>query len=113
MIEPSKQTLKIFLAAFLILSLAWEHIEATRLGYQVEKARREQQILKGKISSLHMEMATIVSPAQLAAQAKTRLGMFPAAPESLRILDSTESAPVRETLLGRLFSRSRRNSLHT
>lgn len=90
-------------ASLVLLALAWQHVTATRLGYQVERARQEGQSLRGRISGLRLELETSLSPAQLASRAKGRLGMFPAPPEALRILgDETES---REAgFLTRLFS---------
>lgn len=81
-----KPTSRILGASLLVLALAWQHVQATRLGYQVEKLRREAELLKGQNASLAMELESRLSPASVSALAKERLGMFPAPPESLRIL---------------------------
>ena len=92
MTEPSKKTLKIVAASLLLLALAWQHVTATRLGYEVARARQEGNQLRARLGGEQLELETTLSPAQLAAHAKARLGMFPAPPEALRILaDGGES----------------------
>lgn len=95
MTESSKRSLKIVAASLILLVLAWQHVTATRLGYEVARARQEGQSLRSKLGGVQLELETSLSPAQLALQAKAKLGMFPAPPEALRILgdaaESTES----------------------
>ena len=106
---PSKRTFQIVSISLLLLALVWQHIEATRLGYEAERSRRQASLLRGKIGCLRMDMETSIAPAQLALKAKTKLGMLPAGPESLRILGGESPAPAKETLLGRLFPKSWRS----
>ncbi len=96
----------------LVLALAWHHVEAVRLGYAVEQARRQTHVLNGRIGALQIELETSLSPAQLTAQAKA-MGMVQAGPESLRILDAAGAAPVQGTFLSRLFPKSWRALLNT
>ncbi len=107
---PSQQTLRILSASLVVLALVWQHIQATRLGYQVEGSRRQAQALKARIASLRAELESSLSPAQLALRARSRLGMQPASPEFLRFLDPSPLPSVRETLLGRLLSWTLRNT---
>lgn len=109
MAEPSKRSLQIVLASLLLLALAWQHVTATRLGYEVERARQEGQSLRGRIGTLQLELETSLSPAQLATRAKARLGMFPAPPEALRILGGADE-PQAPGFLTRLFSSRRAGS---
>ena len=103
MIEPSKRTLKIISAGALVLTLVWQHVKATRLGYAVENARHQAHNLRANIGAVRMDLETSVSPARLAVEAKTRLGMYPAPPESMRILDGA-AAPARDAgFLARLM----------
>jgi hypothetical protein len=104
MISTMAGRLKVAGASFLILGLVWQHIQATRLGYEVEKSRREAQRLRGRIGALQMSLQTSQSPAQLAANARVRLGMFPAAPDSLRFLDAPAADAAPRTFLARLLS---------
>lgn len=90
--SAASRTIKIAGASLLLLALVWQRIEATRLGYRVESERREAQVLRSRIGAVQMQLETSVSPAQLAAQARARLGMFPAPPESLRILAGDSDA---------------------
>jgi|SRR5579883_1302442 len=103
-IDPSRRTLKIAGASVLLLALVWQHIEAIRLGYQVEQSRRQIHVLQGQIGDLDMRIEKDLAPAQLAQQARARLGMFPASPESLRILGRPEDPPAEGGLFGRLLA---------
>jgi hypothetical protein len=100
----SKRSARIAVGALFILALAWQQIEATRLGYAVEKSRKQEHILRGRIGALQMELETSLSPAQLAQAARGRLGMMPAAPESLRILGENAGDAAPKNFLSRLFS---------
>lgn len=103
--KASNRTIKIMAASLLILSLVWQHIQATRLGYEVENTRRQAHRLRGRIGALQMELQKSVSPALIASQARARLGMFPAGPESLRIMDGPEASRAGATFFARLLSR--------
>lgn len=89
-------------ASLVVLGLAWQQVQATRLGYQVEKARRAEQLLRGRLGALQMKLETDLSPAQLANQAKA-LGMIQAGPESLRVLGAGAACAARSNFLSRLF----------
>lgn len=99
------RSMKMAAAALLLMALVWQHVEATRMGYEVENSRKKTLSLKGRIAVLQMDLQRSVSPAQLALQARTRLGMFPASPESLRVMEPAAGAVYKETFLARLFSR--------
>jgi hypothetical protein len=112
MIDPTKRNFKIVAGSLLVLTLAWQHVQATRLGYAVEQARRQTHALKGRIGTLQVQLETSLAPAQLSAQAKA-MGMVQAGPESLRILDAAGAAPADGTFLSRIFTRSWRALLNT
>lgn len=103
---PSRRTVLIFGASLLVLSLVWQHIQATRLGYDVERTRRQAQGLRARIGGLRMELETELSPKHLASQARARLGMYPAPPDALRALGAPSDGRAPETFLSRLISRS-------
>lgn len=88
MVKSSKRTLRIILGGFFVISVVWQNVQATKLGYEVEKTRRLLNALKGRTASSAIELQRSLTPAQLAFKARTKLGMFPALPESLRILGS-------------------------
>lgn len=109
MANPSQRTFRIVLASLGVLALAWQHIEATRLGYEVERSRARVHVLQGELGSLQMQLQTSLSPAQLAYQARTKLGMQPAGPECLRLLGSPAGPAARDSFLSRLLSRTWRS----
>jgi hypothetical protein len=100
----TSRTLKIVYAALFVLALAWQQIEATRLGYAVEKSRKQEHILRGRIGAVQLELERSLSPSQLALQARSRLGMQPASPDALRILGDGAEAPAELPFFRRLMS---------
>src|SRR5579883_11154 len=100
----NSRTLKIVCAALFMLTLAWQQIAATRLGYAVEKSRKQEHILRGRIGAIQLELEKSLSPAELAAQATKRLGMQPASPEALRILGDAPDSPAELPFFRRLMS---------
>jgi hypothetical protein len=108
MTNPSRRTFRIVLASLGLLALAWQQVQATRLGYRVEAARKQALTLRGRIGAMQMQLQSDLSPAQLALQARTRLGMLPASPEALRLLDDA-GARVPDSFLSRLLSRTWRS----
>jgi hypothetical protein len=106
MANPSQRTFRIVLASAGVLALAWQQIEATRLGYQVERSRARLHALQGELGEVQMDLQTSLSPAQLAYQARTKLGMQPASPESLRLLGAPAGPAEADSFLTRLLSRT-------
>ena len=92
-------------ACAFILCLIWQHVQATKIGYQVAQSRSEIHALRGRISSLRKELAKSLSPAQLARKASEQ-GMYPAPPDSLRQLPPETPRRSRKTFLSRLIPRS-------
>lgn len=85
-----------------MLFLCWQHVQATRLGYRVEAARKDARLLDGRVAALRVELEERLSPAEVAARA-SRLGFVPVAPDALRRLP--DSRPVSGGLLGRWWAR--------
>jgi hypothetical protein len=104
MIDPNNRTTKIIAGSLFVLGLAWQQIEATRLGYEVERSRREARILRGRIGAIEIQLETSLSPARLSAQAKM-MGMIPSEPAQLRVLDDGKAAPQRESFFSRLLAK--------
>ena len=94
--------------ALFLMALVWQHVEATRLGYRVESARQHILAMRCSNGALRMQLETILSPASLSAQARGRLGMSLATPQSFRSLDGPTATTSRTGLLQRLISRTRR-----
>ena len=89
-------------AGVLVLFLCWQHIQATRLGYQVEAARKDARRLNAHVAALRVDLEERLSPAEVAARA-SRLGFVPASPDALRRLPS--SGPATSARLGRWWAR--------
>ena len=89
-------------AGALVLFLCWQHVQATRLGYQVEAARKEALERRGHVAALRVEFDQRLSPEMVAARA-SKLGMVPVAPDALRRLPERPSSPTGA--LARLWAR--------
>ena len=76
-------------AGALILFLCWQHVQATRLGYQVETARKDANLRRGRVETLRVDLEARLSPEQVAARA-ARIGLIPASPDALRRLSESE-----------------------
>lgn len=107
--SPARRNLIIAAGGLLLLTLVWQHIQATRLGYEAESCRLQARSLRSRLSAMEMEIETSLSPAQLALRARDRLGMIPASPEVLRVLGAPAPPASQEGFLRRLFARSRRS----
>lgn len=68
--------------------LVWEQVQATRLGYKVSRRRAQLRRRLDRTAYLRLELARVQAPARLAVEARRRLGMAPAGPESLVFLES-------------------------
>jgi hypothetical protein len=84
-----------------VLFLSWQHVQATRLGYQVEAARRDARRLDSRVAALRMDLEERLSPAEVASRA-ARIGLVPAGPDSLRRLGPR---PESSSLFGRWWAR--------
>jgi hypothetical protein len=91
-----------------LMAMVWQHVEATRLGYRAESTRRTILAMRCANGALRMQLDTILSPANLSAQARGRLGMTLAAPQYLRNLDGPTATASRTGILQRLLARTRR-----
>ncbi|MBI5625155.1 MAG: hypothetical protein HY924_15365 [Elusimicrobia bacterium] len=87
-----RRTVTVLILALGAGFLAWQRVQATRLGYEVETARNRARVLRGRLMSQGMEWEKAVAPAQVARHARTRLRMEPAGPESVRILEAASSS---------------------
>lgn len=90
-------------AGALVLFLCWQHVQATRLGYRVEAARKEATQKRGRVAALRVELEQRLSPEQVAARA-AKIGLVPAAPAALRRLPGGARAS-SGSALARLWSR--------
>ncbi|MDD5628587.1 MAG: hypothetical protein PHU21_05955 [Elusimicrobia bacterium] len=91
-----------------LMAIVWQHVQATRLGYRVESARQQILLMRCSNGALRMRLEALLAPANLSAQARGRLGMSLAAPQSLRSLDGPTGAAAPAGLLQRLISRTHR-----
>jgi hypothetical protein len=91
----------------------WQHVQAVRLGYRLERSRSEASLIKGRIDALQSQLENELAPARLAQAATSRLGMEPGFPGSLRFLETPAPLTPVQTLLSRWLPKSWRSSLHT
>ncbi len=87
----------------LFLFLCWQHVQATRIGYQVESTRNYARALRSRVADLRLKVDEAMAPAALAARAGSKLGMVPASPSALRSL--SEETGKAGGILPRLWTR--------
>jgi cell division protein FtsL len=92
---PKGFALRVVAGLCLVLLFVWEQVQATRLGYRVEQARSSIQTQENRNAYLRVELQQFKSPARLMEQAKSRLGMEPATPASVVLLeDPSDRKPI-------------------
>ena len=83
----------------LFFLFAWENVQAVRLGYTIEKVRREIRDLESSNTYLKKEIQASLSPEKLEAEA-LRIGMVYPEPGAVVMLDEKAGPknPAREWL---------------
>jgi cell division protein FtsL len=78
---------------------AWENVQAYRLGYSIERVRKEIKDLESANTYLRKEIQTSLSPERLEAEA-LKMGMIYPEPGALVMLDGPagRANPAREWL---------------
>ena len=66
--------------------VAWQHIQATRLGYRVASALDAESSILGRIAYLRLSLAHKGAPPEIARRAESRLGMRPPDTSSLLVV---------------------------
>ena len=103
-----RRALRLVAAGLFLMALVWQHVQATRLGCRVAKAHQRIVALRCANGTLRVQLESFLSPANLSAQARGRLGMSWAAPEAVRTLEGRAPCGPQPNLLQRLISRARR-----
>ena len=86
-------------AAGLLFVFLWQQLQATRLGYEMGRARAEVRAQRERNAYLRMELARLSAPERVAREAQARLGMAPPVPEAIVFLGSTVARPEEPRLL--------------
>ena len=76
----------------LVFLFVWQQIQSVRLGYEVEKTRKQITAQKERIAYLRLDIERKLSPAELAHVAKERLKMQPATPDAVIVLETPQAA---------------------
>jgi len=76
------------LGASVVFLFLWEQVSATKLGYELSRARQELSQKRDEVERLRLEFARLHAPERLASAARERLGMTPSTPERLVFLGS-------------------------
>lgn len=95
--------LKVGLVALVGMALIWQHVQATLLGYKIEKLREEMRTQKALNAYLKADLAGRLSPSQFLAEAERRLQMKEPEPGSIIYLEGPAAKPVLSD--GSLWSR--------
>jgi hypothetical protein len=102
------RALRLAAGGLFLMAMAWQHVQATRLGYDVERSRQRILALRCANGTLRMQLESTLSPANLSSQARSRMGMSLVEPEALRPLDAPALGAPPSGIVQRLISRTRR-----
>lgn len=80
-------------AGTLVFLFVWQQVQATRLGFELDGARRAVQEAKARNAYLRLELERRTAPAELASLAREKLGMLPPHPESVVLLAQAAERP--------------------
>ncbi len=83
---PLRRTLTLILGAAALSFVVWQHVEATRVGYEVESRRETVRRLRNGNLERRLAVERASSPAEIAGLARSRLRMVPGAPEAVKVL---------------------------
>ncbi len=100
--------MKVAAALLFVTAMVWQHIQAIRLGYQLDKSRQHLLTLRCSYGMLQGDIETLLSPANLSLQARSRLGMSLGSLDSLRVLAKDPAENPCSGIFQRLLSRARR-----
>jgi len=89
-----------------LLLCVWESVQATKLGYQVEDAKRQIKSLRTSNDYLRQRISEAVSPSELVATAEKKLGMIYPEPEHIILLEQYTSADNGTFLLTAAFGKT-------
>jgi len=94
-------------ASAVFFLFAWENIQAVKLGYSIERLRKDNSDIENANTYLKKEIQISLSPEKLEAEA-VKLGMIYPEPASIVRLDSKPEGKTRAFgWLARLFRRDR------
>jgi hypothetical protein len=88
----------------LVLFLCWQHVQATRLGYLVESARKDALSRRGRVAAITLELDQRLSPEHVALRA-AKMGLVPASPDALRLLPENRLPTANTWTFARLWGR--------
>src|SRR5438105_4405305 len=80
--------------AGVVFVVAWERVQTTRLGFELEKTRHAAQEARDKNAYLRLELERRTAPAELASLARERLGMVPPSPGAIVELEQAQDRPL-------------------
>ncbi|MBI4346782.1 MAG: hypothetical protein HY553_07990 [Elusimicrobia bacterium] len=80
-------------AAALVFLFVWQQVQATRLGFELDGARRSVQETRARCAYLRLELERRTAPAELALSAREKLGMLPPSPDSVVMLEHAAARP--------------------
>jgi cell division protein FtsL len=89
---------KVYILAASLAGLAFlfvtEQVQATRMGYELGKAKTELKGRRDQVAYLRLQLERLQAPDNLARAARSRLGMRPPEPESLVVLGNDVDRPL-------------------
>ena len=69
------KTLTVFLGLCLVFVFVWERVDMVRMGYQIERLKREKTVLERQRDELRVKVSALSAADRIAKLATEKLGM--------------------------------------
>ena len=69
------KTVTVFLGLCLVFVFVWERVDVVRIGYQIERLKREKTVLERQRDELRVKFSTLSASDRIAKLATEKLGM--------------------------------------
>lgn len=69
------KTVSVFLGLCLVFVFVWERVDVVRIGYQIERLKRDKAVLERQRDELRVKFSTLSASDRIAKLATEKLGM--------------------------------------
>lgn len=86
--------LALFAGLCLVFLFVWERVDMVRVGYQIERLKRDKVVLERERDQLRMKVSSLTAPDRIAKVASEKLGMgVPQPGQVIMVRSKPERAP--------------------
>ena len=85
------KTFTVFLGLCLVFVFVWERVDVVRIGYQIERLKRDKTVLERQRDELRVKFSTLSASDRIAKLATEKLGMSLPQPGQIIVVQSRPS----------------------